>query len=272
MPDRPLVIAAANRKGGASKTSLVLHLSGASSSRGQPTLVIDLDPQGSATQAFGGSQFYEQLADREAVTALFDDSFTGDPATLIRPTRFANLFYLPASNGLGRLNYPDPSAQGLLQDAVRHFLAEVGDRFRMVWIDTPPSLELLTWSAMVAADHVVTPLIPEDFSAQGLLWVKRFIEEVRATRNDRLNWLGLSLQLVQPRLGVHIAYQQVLRRAYGSLVFDTVIPAAAPIKEAIANRAPITLYKPRVAGAKLYQQLFDEILSRVYKHRRKEAA
>ncbi len=273
MPDRPLVIAAANRKGGAGKTSLCLHLSGASSSRGMPTLVIDLDPQGSATQAFGGSQFYEQLADRDAVTALFDDGFTGDPAGLIRPTRFANLSYVPASNGLGRVNHTDPHAHGPLQDAIRHFLAEAGDRFEVVWIDTPPNLQMLTWAALVAADHVVTPLIPEDFSAQGLLWVKRFIEEVRAARNDRLGWLGLALQMVQPRLGVHIAYQQVLRQAYGDLVFDTLIPVSAPIKEAVANRAPVTLYKPRVAGAKLYQQLFDEILSRANSRRRqKEAA
>lgn len=263
MSTRPLVITAANRKGGAGKTSLCLHLSGASSSRGQPTLVIDLDPQGSATQAFGGSLLYEQLSDREAVTALFDDTFCGDPSALIRPTRFPNLFYVPASDGLGKVNYPDPKERGFLQDVLRQFLCEVQGRFQVVLIDTPPNLQMLTWAAMVAADYVLTPLVPEDFSAQGLLWVKRFIEGVRESRNDKLRWLGLVLQMVQPRLGVHVAYQEVLKQSYGDLLFRTVIPLAAPIKEAVANRAPVTLFKPRVAGAKLYQQLLDEIVSKV---------
>lgn len=270
MPTRPLVITAANRKGGAGKTSLCLHLSGASSSRGQPTLVVDLDPQGSATQAFGGSLFYEQLSDREAVTALFDDAFSGDPRALIRPTRFPNLFYVPASDGLGRFNYPDPRGHGGLQDAVRQFLAEVGGQFPVVLIDTPPNLQMLSWAAMVAADYVLTPLVPEDFSAQGLLWVRRFLESVRASRNGTLGWLGLVLQMVQPRLGVHAAYQEVLRQTYGDLLFQTVIPLAAPVKEAVAHRAPVTLFKPRVACAKLYQRLWDEVVSKV--SQRKEAA
>lgn len=263
MSDRPLVLVAANRKGGCSKSTSVLSLAGAATSREMLTLIVDMDPQGSLTQCLAGVSAYERISDRESVAALFDDTLEGDPRALIQATKFPNLFLAPASDGLGRFNHADPSAHGWLQDSVRQFIAEVGATFDVVLIDTPPNLQLLTHAAMVAADYCYSPLTPEDFSAQGLVHVRRFIQQVQTTRNPTLHWIGVLLSCVQPRLGVHIAYEKVIRDAYGDLVFKTVIPLAAPIKEAIANRTPITLYKPRVAGAKLYQQLFDEILTRV---------
>jgi chromosome partitioning protein len=262
MPDKPLVLTSSNRKGGCAKTSSIFHVGGFFSSRGLRTLLIDCDPQGSLTQSFYTSQEFEQLPDARAVTALFDDRFNPAPAAVIHPSPFPNLAVVPASPGLTDFNHAKPSGQGWLQSCLAQFCVEVAGQFDCVLIDTPPNLQLLTWAALAASDFVLTPVIPEDYAAQGLVHVRRFIEDVQAARNPSLRWLGLLLTMVQNRLGVHVAYEQAMRDAYGELVLATTLPQSAIFKEAVAAKTPVTLYKPTNAGSKAVIQLAGEIAGR----------
>ena len=262
MAGKPLVLVSSNRKGGCFKSSGTFHLGGAFAARGMRTLLLDADPQGSLSQSFFSSRVVEELAAGESLAALFDDRLGTSPLTLVHATPIENLAIVPASGHLTQFNHADPKAHGWLQDSLRQFIVELGDRFDCVLIDTPPNLQLVTWAAMVASDFVLTPVIPEDYAAQGLVHVKRFIEDVQASRNGALRWMGLLLTMVQNRLGVHVAYERVIRQAYGQLVLDTVIPHAAIFKEAVAAKTPVTLYKPRVAAAKTVTQLAEEIARR----------
>jgi chromosome partitioning protein len=141
-----------------------------------------------------------------------------------------------------------------------------------VLIDTPPNLQLLTWAGLVAADWCVTPVVPEDYAAQGIVHVKRFIEEVTRLRNSELRWLGLLLCMVQQRLGVHKVYEQVMRDAYGDLVLSTIIPHATLYKEAVSLKAPVPLHKPKHATSKTIAALADEIKTRTQHSQFKEVA
>ena len=260
-PEKPLCVVSSNRKGGTGKTSTLYHLSGVLGARGERVLLIDGDPQGSLTQAFLPSSEAELLPDSAALTGLFDERLRLDSAAVIRPTAVANVWLVPANANLTGYNHAHPREHGSLQDVLRLFLSEQTG-FDCVLIDTPPNLQLLTWSGMVAGNYVITPVIPEDFSAQGLLHVKKIIDDVRLYRNASLEWLGLVLTMVQPRLSVHIAYEEMIRRAYGERVLATIIPQSTVFKEAIACRLPVSLYKPKGAPAKAVEALAEEIYRR----------
>ncbi len=261
MIGKPLVITSSNRKGGCSKTSSIYHLAGFISHRNLRTLALDLDPQGSLTQSFFSSRDFEQLPDSRAATALFDDRVNASPDDLIHSTPFSNLSVVPASPGLTNFNHSNPADQGWLQACVQQFVLEVRDRFDCVLIDTPPNLQLLSFAAMVASDYVITPVIPEDYAAQGLVSVRRFIEDVQSARNPDLRWMGLLLTMVQ-RIALHQTYGQAIRDAYRDLVFTTELPQAAAFKEAVAARIPITIHKPGNAAAKAVGGLAGEIFAR----------
>lgn len=197
MPEKPLVLTSSNRKGGCAKTSSIFHLGAAFSARGLKVLWVDCDPQGSLTQSVMTPQEFERLPDARAVTALFDDRHNPTPDQIIHPTAIEHVSLLPASTGLTDVNHSRPSGQGWLESCLAQFCLEVRERFDLVLIDTPPNLQLLTWAALAASDFVFTPVIPEDYSAQGLVHVRRFVEEVQTARNPRLRWLGLLLTMVQ---------------------------------------------------------------------------
>lgn len=262
MSHPPRVIVSSNRKGGIGKTSFVFHTAGELSRRKERVLVIDCDPQASLSQSFFGSRTVEEFDPARSVVALFDDRMNPAPELIIHATNFAGISVVPATEPLTSFNHPDPARHGFLQDALSQFVAEIRGSFDVVLIDTPPNLQLLTWAAMVAADYCVTPVVPEDYSAQGVIHVKRFIEEVQRTRNAKLRWLGLLMSMVQARLGIHKVYEQVMRDAYGELVLDTSIPHATNFKEAVSLKTPVTLGKKTNAAVKAIKSLVDEIAKR----------
>lgn len=272
MSQDPLVLVSSNRKGGCGKTSFVFHLAGELARRKARVLLLDGDPQGSLSQSFFGSRAVEELPAERSIVALFADTMDPDPANIVHPTAFPAIHLVPATEPLTSFNHPDPAKHGFLQDALRQFLAEVRGQYDYVLIDTPPNLQLLTWASLVAADYCLTPVVPEDYAAQGIVHVKRFIEEVQRTRNSQLRWLGLLMCMVQNRLGVHKVYEQVMRDAYGDLVLATTVPHATLYKEAVSLKTPVSLHKPKHAAAKTMAALADEVLRSMTRTTLKEVA
>lgn len=272
MSQQPLVLVSSNRKGGCGKTSFVFHTAGELARRKAKVLLLDCDPQASLSQSFFGSRAVEGIDPSRSVVALFNDTMDPDPAKLIHETNFPAIHIVPATDPLTSFNHPDPPKHGFLQDALRQFVAEVRSQYDYVLIDTPPNLQLLTWASLVAADYCITPVVPEDYAAQGIVHVKKFIEEVQATRNGTLRWMGLLICMVQARLGIHKVYEQVMRDAYGDLVITTPIPLATLFKEAVSLKTPAPLHKPKVAASKTVAALVDELIARTSTHSIKEAA
>lgn len=280
MERQPLMLAFSNQKGGVGKTSNLFHVAGEFAKRKKRVLVVDCDPQGSLSQVFFGSEKWEQLPRERTLAEVFsrwNDSVVPDWQGLIFETPIDNIYVVPSHLSLLELNLSTWDDEQDL--ALLHFLddEEALPVFDVVLFDTPPNLQLLTWSAMVACaagryGGVVTPLIPEDFASQGLVHVKRFIERVRERRFPELDWTGLCLCMVQSRLSVHIAYEEQIRNAYNDLVFSPTIPQASVFKEAISARTPVSLFKPQTAGAKQVAALADEVLKRARKKQTRKAA
>lgn len=266
------IIVSSNRKGGCGKTSFVFHLAGELARRKARILLIDCDPQASLSQSFFGSRAIEELDPVLSVVALFDDKMNPDPKSIIHETTFPAIHIVPATEPLTSFNHPDPPKHGWLQDTLRQFVAEVRGSYDYVLIDTPPNLQLLTWASLVCADYCITPVVPEDYAAQGIVHVKRFIEEVQRTRNSRLRWLGLLICMVQARLGIHKVYEQVMRDAYGDLVLGTSVPHATLFKEAVSLKTPASLHKPSNAASKTMAKLADELTNHMNQVVLKEAA
>ena len=251
-----------NQKGGCGKSSSCFHLAGAFAQLGQRVLLIDMDPQGSLSQGFFGSSAIENLSAAETVTALFDENhFFVDRRTLCVPTPVAGIDIVRSNQTLATFNIPSPEKLGLQQFALREFFTEVHD-YDLVLIDCPPNLYQCSWNAMLAADHVVIPVPPEDFGTQGLRVVHQAIEHARQL-NPNLELLGHLVTRFDGRLLVHQSYEAKLRTLYGATVLDTVVPETSAYKVALACRLPVNQYNPKVKASKLTTTLADELLSRI---------
>jgi chromosome partitioning protein len=257
----PLTICFLNRKGGVGKTSTTFHVSGALAKQGHRVLLVDMDPQSSLTQGLLGVREALALPAARTVAGLFDDRLDPDPAAILVSTRHKNIWLAPACTLLNDYNLPRPEKYPNLQFALRDFLQEVRGRFDMVLIDCPPNLNLCSFCALLAADHVIIPLQAEDYGAQGIVHVLQMIDMARAEQNPGLRLMGYVLTMVG-RLSIQDAYRKQLRELYGSQVFAASLPYLKDFKESISYGLPVGNYRPGSPAAKAVQELAREILER----------
>jgi len=262
MEATPFKICLVNRKGGCGKTGTTHQLSGAFAKMGLKVLLVDMDPQASLTQGFFGPEATEAISRGRSIVALFDDTYDPDPDKILIPTPCEGITILPGANALDDFNTPRPTEAGPLQTSVKSFLKEVEDRFDVVLIDCPPNLHLCSWNALLATDFVMVPIQPEDFGAQGIVYVQRAIDLALQKYNPNLRMLGYLVTLRQ-KLALHDAYEQQLRSLYGEQVFETTLTQKKDFKEAISERVPIHFLRPRCAAAKEINAIAEEILRRV---------
>lgn len=261
MSNRRRTFCLINQKGGVGKSSSCFHLAGASASFGHRTLVIDVDPQGSISQGFFGSVAVEGFDARETVAATFDESWGfHDLTSIIHKTQFPLIDVCPANQLLARFNTPSPESTGLSQYTLREFI-DSQTNYDVVLIDCPPNLYRCTWSALVAADWVIIPVTPEDFGTQGLRAVHQAVENARVL-NPELRRLGHLVTRSDGRLLVHKAYEKRLRKAYGPLVLESLLPELSAFKLAVANRMPVEFHDANSRAADLTRKLCREILDR----------
>ena len=226
-----------NQKGGCGKSSTCFHLAGAFADLGLEVLLVDMDPQGSLSQGFLGSETVEALAIHQTIAALFEeDAFFKPHRSLFVPTAFDRITLCPANQTLAVFNTPEPEHSGMLQYAIREFLIEQSS-FDIVLIDCPPNLYRCSWMAMIASDYVLIPVPPEDFGTQGLRAVHQCVQQARRL-NPTPRRLGHLVTRSDRRLLVHRMYEQKLREVYGEMVMDTVIPEASAFKVALTRRRP----------------------------------
>ena len=251
-----------NQKGGCGKSSTCFHLAGCLVDAGLRVLLVDADPQGSLSQAFFGSQYVENLECSETLSSLFqDDCFDPSISLLPKPTSWAGLSIVCSNQTLGVHNRPSPETSGLLQFALAQYLEDV-QHYDLALIDCPPNLYQCSWNALLAADHVVVPVPPEDFGTQGLRTVHQAIENARQL-NPRLHLLGHLVTRHDRRLLIHRSYEAKLRQRFGATVFQTVIPEASAFKVALACRKPVWFHAPQSRAAELTFRLAREILDRI---------
>ncbi len=257
-PKGPKIIAVANQKGGVGKTTTTINLAAALAESGKRVLVIDLDPQGNASTGLG-----IEVEDREYTTydLLLDDVNLN---SVIMPTVTPGLLIVPATVDLSSADIElisNEKRSFLLHDALRQTPM---DDFNLdfILIDCPPSLNLLTVNAMIAAHSVLVPLQSEFFALEGLSQLMLTIREVRQSGNKDLRIEGVVLTMYDQRNNLSLQVEQDARDNLGDLVFQTRIPRNVRVSEAPSFAMPVLTYDTASKGAEAYRALAAEMLKK----------
>ena len=250
-----LVIAVANQKGGVGKTTTTANLGASLALRGQRVLLVDLDPQGNLTSAFG----LDKTSERTVAEALLDRKVPL-PVVPVENGSFGCLDVAPSSLALA-------SAEAALMNKLgrelrlRDQLAALEPSYTHILIDTPPSLGLLTINALVAATRVIVPTEARFFSLQGLQMLEESIEEILYL-NPRLKVLGIMLSKLDRRLREERQVAEYLRKRWGTLVFETEVGTNSKILEAGSAGTSVFRYAGAERAVEVYLALAEEVLRR----------
>jgi chromosome partitioning protein len=246
------VYAFANQKGGVGKTTTAVNLAACLAEAGERALVIDLDPQANATSGLGmranGTSSYDLL--------------DGAPVEgLAKATPFPNLFLIPSKPELAGAAVElsrRADGEGFLAASLAGAVADFG----FVLLDCPPSLGPLTVNALAAADRVIVPVQAEYYALEGLAQLMQSINLIKARLNARLAIGGVLITMSDGRTNLAADVEREVRRHFGNLVFDTVVPRSVRVAEAPSHGLPITHYDRRSPGAEAYWKVAMELVER----------
>jgi len=257
----PRILSLANQKGGVGKTTTAINLATALAAVGERVLIVDLDPQGNASTGLGISRSGRDVSSYDIMVGVARISqaavMTGVPNVAIVPSTMDLL-------GVELTIATQPDRTYRLRDAFRQldeFRIE-GQAISYVLIDCPPSLNLLTINALVAADAVLVPLQCEFFALEGLSQLLQTIEHIRSTLNSRLSIQGIVMTMFDRRNNLSDQVLQDVRSELGELVYDTVIPRNVRLSEAPSYGKPALLYDLKCAGSQAYLRLATEVIRR----------
>ena len=258
----PRILCLANQKGGVGKTTTAINLGTALAAIGEKVLLVDLDPQGNASTGLGVSQNDRSIT---SFDVLLGECGLSDA---VRATAVPGFDLLPASMDLLGIEVEladNPRRMHRLADALAALLdlqASGGGHYQYVLIDCPPSLNMLTLNAMVAAQSVLVPLQCEFFALEGLSQLTQTIEQVRHSLNPALDIQGIVLTMYDLRNNLSGQVEADVRGHFGALVYQSVIPRNVRVSEAPSFGKPALLYDHKCSGSLAYMKLASELIQR----------
>lgn len=252
------IIAVANQKGGVAKTTTTINLGASLAMANQRVLLVDLDPQGNLTSGVG--QKGQAGASGTAYEAL-TNSDDANPRDFVVPTGSDHLSLIPADRDLTGAEIELVTMEGR-ERRLSRLLEALRSDYDYIFIDSPPSLGLLTLNALVAADTVLIPLNCEYFALEGIAELTSTIERVRTALNPRLAVEGVLLTMYDDRTNLGQQVSANIREFFGEQVYKTVIPRNIRLGEAPSHGVPVILYDARSRGAEAYVALAHEFLAR----------
>jgi chromosome partitioning protein len=253
------IIAACNQKGGVGKTTTCVNTSAALAAMEKKVLLVDMDPQANATQGMG---FTPQDSDDDIYDILTEAEGEIDKARVrhfIKPTSMPFLELLPCSRSLAGLEVQLIS-QPLREKRLMRVLEKVRDDYDFIFIDSPPSLSMLTLNVLTAADTVMIPIQCEYYALQGLAELLNTIRLVQQNLNPKLSIEGALLTMYDSRLNLSKQVAEDVQSTFSEKVFKTIIPRSVKLSEAPSFGQPIILYDALSSGAMRYMELAKEIL------------
>ena len=248
------IIAVANQKGGVGKTTTCVNLSASLAAIKHRVLLVDLDPQGSATVGCG--------IDKLAVSTSINEVLLGEclaaDATIITQWGFDVL----PSNGDLTVAEVRLLKSSQREQCLQEALTLVAEKYDFIFIDCPPSLNMLTVNALVAANSVLVPIQCEYYALEGLKSLLASIERIRKAVNPGLQVEGLLRTMYDGRNRLTIEVSEQLLTHFAQKVYHTVIPRNVRLAEAPSHGEPVMNYDKRSQGAAAYLALAGEILRR----------
>lgn len=244
------IIAVVNQKGGVGKTTTAVNLAAALTERGQRVLVCDFDPQANATSGFG---IDKRKVKHTSYTMLIGES-TAEQA-IVR-TQFADV--IPSSADLAGAGV-ELIAMDRRDQRLKIGLNSVRDRYDVIFIDCPPSLEMLTLNGLCAADGILIPVQCEYYALEGLSDLMATLRSVKRKLNPTIDIFGVILTMFDGRTNFSTQVAQEVRRHFPGKVFTTSIPRNVRLAEAPSHGLPVTAYDRTSRGSIAYRDLAEEV-------------
>ena len=246
------IIAIVNQKGGVGKTTTCVNLAAAVKAKGKRVLLCDFDPQANATSGMG--------VDKSVSNGVYDVLINGtETEKAIVSTPYGDV--LPSSKalaGAGVEMIEMENRQFLLKAALRQVVAN----YDYIFIDCPPSLELLTLNALCAANSLLVPVQGEYYALEGLSDLMNTVRIVRRSMNPSLDIEGVLLTMLDGRTNLGLQVVAQVKKHFRGKVFATIVPRNVRLGEAPSHALPINRYDPRSTGAEAYRALAREVMAR----------
>jgi len=244
------IVAIVNQKGGVGKTTTCVNLAAALKEAGKRVLLCDFDPQANASSGMG--------VDKALSLGVYDVLINSVPTEKrIVSTRYGDV--LPSCKDLAGAGIEMIGMEGR-ETLLRRALEQVAERYDYIFIDCPPSLELLTLNGLCAADTVLVPVQAEYFALEGLSDLMNTIRIVKRSLNRRLEIEGILLTMYDSRTNLALQVAEEVKRYFPGKVYATVIPRNVRLSEAPSHGKPITAYDRSSRGFEAYTALAAEFL------------
>ena len=248
-------LALINQKGGCSKTTTAINLAAALAEKGHKVLVVDLDPQSNCSQNVGIMAF------DYGTPELFRNDKTS-VEKMINKTKVENLDIIPSNLALTQIEWQ------LLKSYKASHVNILGEKLKDIngydfcIIDCPPSLGLFSLNALVACDRILVPVGLDMFALIGLKYLMSTVDEIRMSRNKKLQLLGIVRTMwdFRPRMADEISGS--LQKDYPTKLMKTIIKSNAKIRESVSFKMPVVNYEPKMAAAIQYRELMQEVLEK----------
>ena len=248
------IIAVVNQKGGVGKTTTAVNLTAALTDLGLKVLLCDFDPQANATSGLGVDK-------RKAKYTVYDMVINGVPAEqAVVHTKFGDV--LPSAADLAGAGVELIGIDNRERQLAKA-LESIKNKYDLIFIDCPPSLELLTLNGLCAADGILVPVQCEYYALEGLSDLMSTLRTVKRRMNPRLEIFGVALTMFDGRTNFSTQVAQEVRKHFPGKVYATVIPRNIRLAEAPSHGIPVTAYDRSSRGAKAYKTMAEEIKAKL---------
>lgn len=248
------IIAVVNQKGGVGKTTTAVNLTAALTEAGKKVLLCDFDPQANATSGLG-------LDKRKLRKSVYDVVINELPASdAIVSTKFGDV--LPSSSNLAGAAVELISMENA-NGQLRRGLEQIRDQYDVIFIDCPPSLEMLTINALAAAESILIPVQCEYYALEGLADLMTTLRLIKKRINPSLDIFGVALTMFDGRTNFSTQVAQEVRHHFPGKVFATVVPRNVRLAEAPSHGLPVTVYDRSSRGAVAYKNMAQEIIKKL---------